>query len=334
MNHVKTLKKLLAIFFAVVMVATLLPLKVIASTLPYDESTYTLTGNPRADIVGIAKTQIGYCEGKNQRQLDGTVVGHNNYTKFATYSQMNGEPWCAMFVVWCARKAGITSASGILDSTVRAAAAPGDPSNYSFHFSIYSANIYTPQPGDMIFFNTDYTRTTNPATRSTWIGTNNVYAHVGIVEKVEGSLVYTIEGNINDKVVNNSYDLSDSSIMGYGVPTGFSTTPVVSPTMALDKTTYTVGETINITYTGAKSAKDWFGIVEKGKIPSTSVPSLKWAYLVDGTLNPVNGTCSINASSQGTLSVGTNLPAGTYTAYFCINDGYEYYVTQDFTITN
>ena len=41
--------------------------------------------------------------------------------------------------------------------------------------------------------------------------------HVGIVEKCEGSRVYTVEGNSSDAVRQRDYDINYSCIMGYGV---------------------------------------------------------------------------------------------------------------------
>lgn len=58
----------------------------------------------------------------------------------------------------------------------------------------------TPKPGDAILFD--------------WNG-DNVPDHIGIVEKVEGGKVYTIEGNSSDKVSKRSYALNDSNIDGY-----------------------------------------------------------------------------------------------------------------------
>ena len=43
-------------------------------------------------------------------------------------------------------------------------------------------------------------------------------SHTGLVEKVDGSKVYTIEGNTSDQVARRSYYLSDSYIVGYGRP--------------------------------------------------------------------------------------------------------------------
>ena len=41
--------------------------------------------------------------------------------------------------------------------------------------------------------------------------------HVGIVEKTEGSTVYTVEGNSSDAVNQRSYDINNGTIMGYGI---------------------------------------------------------------------------------------------------------------------
>lgn len=41
--------------------------------------------------------------------------------------------------------------------------------------------------------------------------------HVGIVERCDGTTVYTIEGNSGDAVKERSYAISSDSIMGYGM---------------------------------------------------------------------------------------------------------------------
>ena len=57
-------------------------------------------------------------------------------------------------------------------------------------------------PGDQIFFGTSLSNST----------------HTGLVEKVEGGCVYTIEGNSSDQVCRRRYALTDSCILGYGRP--------------------------------------------------------------------------------------------------------------------
>lgn len=60
--------------------------------------------------------------------------------------------------------------------------------------------------GDIIFFD--------------WADSNDGKAdHVGIVEKCENGIVYTIEGNTRGDVCKqNQYNINSSIILGYGTP--------------------------------------------------------------------------------------------------------------------
>ena len=60
-----------------------------------------------------------------------------------------------------------------------------------------------PSPGDIIFFDWE---------------PDGYPDHVGIVEKSEGGLVYTIEGNVNDDCAQGRYYVGDPCIFGYGLP--------------------------------------------------------------------------------------------------------------------
>ena len=62
---------------------------------------------------------------------------------------------------------------------------------------------YDPQAGDIIFFD--------------WEGDGET-DHVGIVEKCENGVVYTVEGNSGDACRQKQYTVGSSSIYGYGVP--------------------------------------------------------------------------------------------------------------------
>ena len=72
---------------------------------------------------------------------------------------------------------------------------------------LWQDNTYVPNPGDIIFFN--------------WDG-DGLVDHVGIVEKVENSRVYTIEGNSSNACRQNSYPLGYSKNYGYGILSDFS----------------------------------------------------------------------------------------------------------------
>lgn len=61
-----------------------------------------------------------------------------------------------------------------------------------------------PAPGMLIFFD--------------WSPQNGVPDHVGIVERVENGMVYTVEGNSRDVCRQKQYSLGSSVILGYGMP--------------------------------------------------------------------------------------------------------------------
>ena len=67
----------------------------------------TLTGNNRTDLIEVAKTQIGYHEGNSTSDLGGgNSSGSGNYTEYGYWYGMQDQ-WCAMFVSWCLRQAGV-----------------------------------------------------------------------------------------------------------------------------------------------------------------------------------------------------------------------------------
>ena len=146
----------------------------------------TLTGNMRTDIVNIAKSQNGYMEGNNEYQLDGSIPGDGNYTEYGDWYNLQ-DMWCAMFVSWCANKAGVsTSVIPKTASTVTAL-------NYFKKQGVahtrasVAAGTYKPVAGDIIFFKSERnTAETN---------------HIGIVTSYSGTTINTIEGNTSSATV-------------------------------------------------------------------------------------------------------------------------------------
>ncbi len=122
------------------------------------ENTHINTGIQRIDIVEVAKTQVGFREGP-----------HND-TKYGSWYGLPNQPWCAMFVSWCARQAGVPT--DILRNCAIAA-----PDYGYFDIPYYDGAEYTPQTGDLFFTKT--------------------FSHVGLVYYVDGEYCYTIEGNTN-----------------------------------------------------------------------------------------------------------------------------------------
>lgn len=64
---------------------------------------------------------------------------------------------------------------------------------------------YTPKSGDIIFFDWESDGFTGTAD------------HVGIVEKVVGNTICTIEGNSGDACKERSYEIGYAEILGFGV---------------------------------------------------------------------------------------------------------------------
>ena len=71
-----------------------------------------------------------------------------------------------------------------------------------------SSSKYVPKPGDIIFFDWD----------QGWNGGMPVAYedHIGIVQKVEGDRIITIEGNNNNSVRESSYPLNSCQVSSFG----------------------------------------------------------------------------------------------------------------------
>lgn len=182
-------RRILGIVLSLIMILGLLPTYVRAAY----ENTHINKGNPRVDIVEVAKTQIGYKEGKNDDN------------KYGAYFNANNQNWCAYFVTWCARQAGIGP-----DIIKTSGFATADDFGVA-----YKEKTIDPQPGDIIIFDFAWDGYDNRTPKSSHGD------HVGIVEYVKDGKVHTIEGNSGENancVDRYEYPLDYSEIKGYGVP--------------------------------------------------------------------------------------------------------------------
>lgn len=115
-------------------------------------------------------------------EVDGRYKeGPNNDTKFGKWYGLNYNPWCAMYVSWCFKEAG-------LSHLVAASSKKGFAScTYGMKW-FAKKGLLVPvgkaEPGDIVFFNFD-----NDATDA---------EHVGIVLRNDGKYLYTAEGNTVD----------------------------------------------------------------------------------------------------------------------------------------
>ena len=146
-----------------------------------------LTGDPRTDIVNIALSQVGYQESTYMKELSGEIVGNVNFTEYGDWYDMQDQ-WCAMFVSWCAALAGISK-----DVVPQHSYTPNglywlkDKWGRAYSRAKVEAGVYTPQPGDLIYFKS--------------ASTKNTTNHVGIVTGYRDGIVYTVEGNTTSPTI-------------------------------------------------------------------------------------------------------------------------------------
>ena len=147
-------------------------------------------------LLDWCRGEIGYHEGANN---------YNKYADDPGIAQLYGwvpqnQPWCNTFAddayIACF---GVEAASEMTYQPIGGGSAACEPS--ASFYRAAGAFYSTPEPGDQIFFYS-----------------GGAINHIGIVEDVDGSKVFTIEGNTSDMVARRSYNLSNGSIAGYGRP--------------------------------------------------------------------------------------------------------------------
>ena len=106
--------------------------------------------------------------------------------------------WCACFVSWCANECGYIE-SGVIPKFAGCA----NGVQWFKDRGQWQDNGFEPSAGQIIFFD--------------WECDGEV-DHVGIVEKCESGIVYTVEGNSGDACRQKQYAVGRSVIYGYGIP--------------------------------------------------------------------------------------------------------------------
>ncbi|MCM1224731.1 MAG: CHAP domain-containing protein [Lachnospiraceae bacterium] len=135
------------------------------------------------EIVTVALSQVGNAGG----QLYWSWYGFDGRVE-----------WCACFVSWCADQCGYIE-SGVIP---RFAGCVNGVQWFKDRGQ-WQDGGFTPEAGQIIFFD--------------WEGDGET-DHVGIVERCENGIVYTVEGNSGDACRQRSYPVGSSSIYGYGIP--------------------------------------------------------------------------------------------------------------------
>lgn len=167
---------------------------------------------PQERLIATAEGQVGYLGKKSNAQLDDfRANAGGKWNKYARdldalgdfyNGKKNGYDWCDVLVDWCFVKTfGRELAQKLLCQPDRSL---GAGTGYSLNYFKQMGRLFTsPQPGDQIFFGDS---------GSTW--------HTGLVVKVEGGFVHTVEGNAGNPSAVRAcrYTIGGKIIKGYGRP--------------------------------------------------------------------------------------------------------------------
>ena len=141
------------------------------------------------EIVTVALSQVGN-------------VGGQPY--WSWYGFDGRVEWCACFVSWCANECGYID-SGVIPKFAGCA----NGVQWFKDRGQWQDGSFKPSAGQIIFFDWDNKGSSGPQ--------DGQSDHVGIVEKCENGIVYTIEGNSGDSCRQNQYPVGHYEILGYGI---------------------------------------------------------------------------------------------------------------------
>ena len=140
-------------------------------------------------IVTVALSQIG------------NVGGQPYWSWYGFESRVE---WCACFVSWCANECGYID-GGVIPKFAGCV----NGVQWFKDRGQWQDGSFEPSAGQIIFFDWDNKGSSGPQ--------DGQSDHVGIVEKCENGIVYTIEGNSGDSCRQNQYPVGYYEILGYGI---------------------------------------------------------------------------------------------------------------------
>ena len=141
-------------------------------------------------IVKVALSQVG------------NVGGEPYWSWYGFNSRVE---WCACFVSWCFNECGYLDTG----TAPKFAGCVGGVEWFRSRGQ-WADNTVNPSPGMIVFFDwNDPNGASGPQ--------DGEADHVGIVEKCENGIVYTIEGNSGDACRQNQYPVGYYEILGYGI---------------------------------------------------------------------------------------------------------------------
>jgi hypothetical protein len=133
----------------------------------------------RRSTVTAALTQVGVRERRTNQSA--RIVQYRRAVLGAGENPRLAEPWCADFVSWAWRRAGVPIGFGGLGSDYVPELVAWARLSGRWHAA---RTGYRPRPGDLVVYESGGSRR----------------GHVGIVVKLRGGRLHTVEGNFKDRV--------------------------------------------------------------------------------------------------------------------------------------
>lgn len=150
-----------------------------------------------ARVAAVAMSQLGYTQSERNYTVDDAGAKHG-YTRYGAWYGYPHSEWCAMFASFCLHYAGVAQsefpyASGCIYWVEQL----NERGLYR-----QDAAEYTPQVGDLIFYDKNY---------------DGLSDHVGVVTGVTDGEIESVEGNLGGAVTLVRHAPGEADICGFGV---------------------------------------------------------------------------------------------------------------------
>ena len=150
----------------------------------------------KTNLVGIAKTQIGYKESASNFTAD-SEGNRYGYTRYGAWYGMPYSDWSAMFVAFCLHYAGSNTNQTPFNLGAETMRIEWDKKE------IYTASDFSKaQMGDVLFVDEN---------------NDGLADRVGIITQTTDLYINTVEGDVYNSVAECTYRKDDITLLGYGV---------------------------------------------------------------------------------------------------------------------
>lgn len=144
--------------------------------------------------VDVALSQLGVVE----------ATGNNDGIPAERYNRGDKLPWCAAFCLWCNAASDDVKVAGSVAEFYRMRAVS------EFEAEMKRRGWWFPVDGKRVPVRNDFVFYVGRGASDSGPG-----RHMGIVERADGNMIHTIEGNLGNRVARASHPVRSPKITGY-----------------------------------------------------------------------------------------------------------------------